>query len=247
MAFLRTAEVARIVGVHPNTVRLYEELGLIPKPQRQPNGYRVFTERHIAQIRLVRCGLQIEVLQNGLRKKVIEVIKTAASGNFDEAMLQTREYQKQVARERANAEEAVRLAAQTLTGEQDPGSRTYRRREAAEYLDISVDTLRNWEMNGLLAVKRKENGYRVYREKDIRRLKIIRALRCANYSLEAILHMLGQLSQNPDLDLKKALDSPKEDADVIAVCDKLITSLNAAESNALCMLTMLKSMKIRFL
>ena len=39
----KTSEIAAAIGVHPNTVRLYEELGLIPKPQRLSNGYRVFT------------------------------------------------------------------------------------------------------------------------------------------------------------------------------------------------------------
>lgn len=37
----RTSEIAALIGVHPNTVRLYEELELIPKPERLPNGYRV--------------------------------------------------------------------------------------------------------------------------------------------------------------------------------------------------------------
>ena len=41
----RTSEIAALIGVHPNTVRLYEELELIPKPERLPNGYRVFTDR----------------------------------------------------------------------------------------------------------------------------------------------------------------------------------------------------------
>lgn len=110
-----------------------------------------------------------------------------------------------------------------------------------------MDTLRNWEMNGLLRVKRRQNGYRVYTDKDINRLKIIRSLRCANYSLEAILHMLEQLSENPDIDIKKALDTPKEEADIIAVCDKLITSLSAAEENANQIICMLQGMKKQFL
>ena len=56
-----------------------------------------------------------------------------------------------------------------------------KRKEVSELLDISMDTLRNWEMNGLLTVRRKDNGYRIYTDKDIQRLKIIRTLRCANY------------------------------------------------------------------
>ena len=66
-----TSEVAKIIGIHPNTVRLYEEWGLIPKAERKANGYRVFTDFHIEQFRLARTAFQIEVLQNGLRKKTL--------------------------------------------------------------------------------------------------------------------------------------------------------------------------------
>lgn len=95
-----------------------------------------------------------------------------------------------------------------------------------------MDTLRNWEMNGLLTVKRKENGYRVYTDDDIRRLKVTRALRCANYSLESILRLLQQLSENPDADNRAALNMPNQSEDIISVCDRLIVSLNEAEENA---------------
>ena len=101
-------------------------------------------------------------------------------------------------------------------------------------------------MNGLVTVKRKQNGYRVYSEQDIKRLKIIRSLRCANYSLEAILRMLRQLSQNPNTDIKLALNTPQRDEDIISVCDKLIVSLSSAEKNALKMLDMLHEMKEKF-
>ena len=47
----RTTEVATAIGIHPNTVRLYEELGLIPTPERESNGYRIFTEFHIQLMR----------------------------------------------------------------------------------------------------------------------------------------------------------------------------------------------------
>lgn len=125
----KTAEIAKIIGIHPNTVRLYEELRLIPKPERRPNGYRVFTEFHIAQFRL---AFQVEVLQNGLRKKMIRIVKRSAAGDFNTALSLTQEY----------------------------------------------ITQQNWEMNGLLSVRRKQNRYRVYSVQELRRLKIIRALRC---------------------------------------------------------------------
>ena len=120
------------------------------------------------------------------------------------------------------------------------------RKEASEALGISMDALRNWERNGLLTVKRKNNGYRVYTDEDIRRLKIIRSLRCANYSLEAILRLLRQLSQNPDTDVRATLNTPKQSADIISVCDRLIISLSEAWKNACKVLDMLQDMKIRF-
>lgn len=110
-----------------------------------------------------------------------------------------------------------------------------------------MDALRNWEMNGLLTVKRRQNGYRVYTDKDIQRLKIIRCLRCANYSLESILHMLQELSRDPNIDIKEALNTPKSDSDIITVCDKLIISLTDAENNAKKMIDQLYMMKKHFL
>lgn len=41
MKTYKTTEVATMIGIHPNTVRLYEKLELIPKPERLPNGYRL--------------------------------------------------------------------------------------------------------------------------------------------------------------------------------------------------------------
>lgn len=243
----KTAEIAALIGIHPNTVRLYEELKLIPKPQRRPNGYRVFTDLHVEQFRLARLAFQIEVLQNGLRKKIVQMVKTAAAGDFDTALALTQDYLVQVKQERINAEEAIIIAKQALSGGGRENTRLLKRKEVSEYLNISMDTLRNWEMNGLLSVKRKQNGYRVYCDKDIKRLKIIRSLRCANYSLEAILRMLRQLSENPNADIRVALDTPEEDTDIIAVCDRLITSLSAAESNAEQMVCILHKMKAQFL
>ena len=246
MATYKTAEIAAIIGVHPNTVRLYEEWGLIPAAKRQENGYRVFTAFHIQQFWLARTAFEIEVLQGGLRKKIVEVVKLSAQGNFEGAILLTQEYVADLGKERDNAEEAIHIVLHILAGDSPDTPVFLKRKEVSDFLDISMDTLRNWEMNGLLTIKRKQNGYRVYSEQDIKRLKIIRSLRCANYSLEAILRMLQQLSQNPNADIKLALNTPRRDEDIISVCDKLIVSLSSAEKNALKMLDMLREMKEKF-
>lgn len=242
----KTSELAALIGIHPNTVRLYEKLELIPEAERLANGYRVFTDFHLAQLRLARTAFQVEVLQNGLRKKIVHMVKTSAAGDFDGALKLAEEYLKQLRRERLQAEAAINITERILSGEPSEQARFMRRKEVSVLLGISMDTLRNWEMNGLLTVKRRENGYRVYTDEDLQRLKIIRSLRCANYSLESILRMLSQLSRNPQADIRELLNTPDEDADIITACDKLITSLKAAVKNAQIMIEMLKEMKEKF-
>ena len=227
-----TSDVAKIIGIHPNTVRMYEEWGLIPLAERKANGYRVFTDYHIEQLRLARIAFQIEVLQNGLRKKVIEIVKFSAKGDFDKALMFAEEYLSQIQREQRNAEESIGIAKQILSGKSLEHDFFLKRKEGLDYLDISMDTLRNWERNGLLQIKRKQNGYRIYTGDDMERLKMIRTLRLANYSLEAILRMLNALEHNPQVNLKQVLNTPQADADIVSVCDRLLVSLNDAEENA---------------
>lgn len=243
----RTSEVAKMMGIHPNTVRFYEKWGLITKPVREENGYRVFNDLHLYQIQVVRLGFEIEILQNGLRKKIVDMIKTCARCDFDGAIRQTEEYLVQLQKERAGAEEAVKIVREMLHGEIHENQHCMKRKEVSAFLDISVDALRNWEMNGLMTIKRKQNGYRIYTDADIRQLKIIRVLRCANYSLAAIRRMLQQLWVNPKTDIREILDTPEQNDDIISACDRLLLSLSKAEINAGKIMTMLKEMKELFL
>lgn len=244
-----TSQVAKRIGIHPNTVRMYEAGELIPKARRKANGYRVFTDFHIEQLQLARAALRVEVLQNGLRRKAVTIIKTSAAGDFNGAILLTEDYLRQVGRERKNAEEAIAAAKEILNRNAlaDAHDKLFLlQKECAGYLGITVDTLRNWEQNGLLHVKRRSNGYRVYSDADIRRLILIRSLRCANYSLSAILRMLTALSGDPGVDPAEALNNPREDEDVISACDRLLSSLSEAEQNARFVLYRLREFKERF-
>lgn len=99
MNIYKTSEIAAIIGVHPNTVRLYEKLELIPIAKRLSNGYRIFTDFHLEQFKLARLALQIEILQNGLRKKIIQMIKASAKGDFNTALSLTKEYLIQIKQE----------------------------------------------------------------------------------------------------------------------------------------------------
>ena len=95
-------------------------------------------------------------------------------------------------------------------GAPEDGGTMMTRKEAAACLQVTADTLRNWELNGLLTVKRRQNGYRVYSAGGYPAAQNHRALRCANYSLAAILRMLSALTWDPAADIRQVLDTPGE-------------------------------------
>lgn len=243
-----TSQIATIVGVHPNTVRMYEEWGLLQKPKRKQNGYRIFTDVHIDQFQLAKIGLKSVVLQGGLRNKMIETIKLSADWKFEEAIHCIQEYLAITDKESANAREAVAIVNALIADNEDQIKKvSLRRSEAAKELGITIDAIRNWEMNGLIKVKRKENGYRVYDSDTMKKLKIIRSLRCANYSLQAILRMMNAFEENHSVDTIRVLNTPKEDEDIISACDKLIDSLEEAKNNATKVLGLLIDMNRKYM
>ena len=58
---MRIAELARRVGIAPSAVRWYEQVGVLPSPERHENGYRDYADIDVARLRLVvslrRLGL----------------------------------------------------------------------------------------------------------------------------------------------------------------------------------------------
>ncbi|MFE7276739.1 MerR family transcriptional regulator [Streptomyces sp. NPDC057623] len=79
---MRIGELAAAVGVTTRTVRHYHHQGLLPEPERRPNGYRDYTLRHavvLARIRrLTELGLGLaevrDVLAEDAGKDLVEVL-----------------------------------------------------------------------------------------------------------------------------------------------------------------------------
>lgn len=222
-----------MLGIHPNTVRFYEEMKYLPPVNRKSNGYREFTDEHLDQMRLIKIAFRSEILQSNLRRKAIEIIKLCAKHHFDEALNKSEIYRSILINEKRKGEEAAQIVQDILSNQEVTfNSLNLKRAEAAKYIDVSIDVLRNWELNGLIEVPRKINGYRMYTEQEIRKLKIICVLRHANYSLVAILRMLTQLREGSSIDLKALLNTPSPNEDIVYVTDKLITSLSEAINDA---------------
>lgn len=243
MTTYRTSEIAKQAGLHPNTVRLYEEIGFLTKPVRLPNGYRVYTQLHLEQVRFIRLALRAEVQQNGLRERAIGIIRLCAAGRWSKATKETKQYLLQIDQEIAYAYGAIR-SVETMLSSASPDNCTFQKRsEAAQSLGVTVDTLRNWERNGLVTSTRMQNGFRMYSSSDMERLIIIRTLRSANYSLSAILRLTQRLSCSRDVPVGEALNTPNENEEIVSVCDHLLTALLSAREDAQQMLVLIKRMR----
>jgi DNA-binding transcriptional MerR regulator len=240
--YLYTSDVARAIGVHPNTIRLYEEWGFLPPIPRTPSGYRKFTQVHLEQARLTHLALKAPY--PGGKAPALEVVKRAAAGDLGGALEQAYAYLAQVRAEQAHAEAAVELLQRWAQGTAaDATAKPLQIGQAAQLLGLTPDSLRNWERDGLIKVPRNpRNGYRLYSAAEIGRLRVIRMLRRAGYSTLAILRMLLHLDQGRGGDLRQVLDTPHPDQDVYSAADYWLTTLAAQEKRALDVIAQLETM-----
>ena len=56
---MRIGELARAMGVSPDTIRHYERCGLFPRAPRSSSGYRQFGEDALRRVRIARAALSI--------------------------------------------------------------------------------------------------------------------------------------------------------------------------------------------
>ncbi len=232
--YLRTSELAKAAKVHPNTVRLYEQWGLLQPVERAPNGYRRFTENHLEQILLIRQALRFNWLSGTIRTTAYEIINLGAQDNLGGALELAYRLLSQVQAEHAQADAAARYLERWAEGNlPELATRPLQIGEVARLLDVTLDQLRNWERNGLLQIPRHPaNGYRLYGPVEIGRLRVIRMLIRSRYSMMAILRMLTKLDVGESGELRQMLDTPEPGEDVLFVTDHWLTTLTELEKTA---------------
>jgi DNA-binding transcriptional MerR regulator len=229
---LRTSQIARELGVHVNTIRLYEADNLLPEIPRGRNGYRQYSTMHLEQARLVHLALRWPYL--GDKARLVDLVKSAARGDLGMAMELAYQYLAHVRVERTFAESAIEFLERWAAGHLiDAPRQRVHISQAAQHLNVTADMLRNWERNGLIAVPRDPvNQYRLYGTAEFGRLRVIRALVQSGYSLMAILRMLLQFDAGKTDDLRTALDRPREDEEIKTVADRWLSTLLELEQRA---------------
>lgn len=244
-AFLSTSDLARAVGIHPNTVRMYVDWGLIPPVERSANGYRRFTRRHLDCLRLARLIYSAPYPGRGFRALGNEIIQCAVADDWPGALEKAHQHLAAVNSELDQANRAADVLehwAQKMSA--DPaGEPSLSIGEVSKLLGVSLDVIRNAERNGLLTVPRNSyNNYRLFGQREIERLRIIRMLSKAGYSHMAILRMFMELDSGNTRNLRKILDTPRADEDIFSAADRWLTTLREQKKMAEQLLQMLQEL-----
>jgi DNA-binding transcriptional MerR regulator len=209
---MRASDLGRSVELSAQQIRNYEASGLLPVAERAPNGYRVYTDRHVAALKAVRAMLAANYGQ----ERATEVMQAIHQGETARALSVIDSQHARLDRQRRQVERAME-AFRTISTELRPVAELRRPRalrigEAARAVGVQPSAVRFWEAEGLLQPSRdRESGYRQYDRQQLRRLEMIVLLRGANYRFEAIRSVLDELAAGrPEASLR-ALEQRREE------------------------------------
>jgi DNA-binding transcriptional MerR regulator len=190
---LRTKDLARAVQISVQQVRNYEAGGFIPVAERSPSGYRRYTRQHLLALKTAR---QLIGGYGGQRAQ--QIMQAIHGGKLADALALINERHAELDRTRLQLEQTLAalsvLAAQSPAATQPRSSQRLHVGAAARLVGVRVSALRFWEGQGLLQPSREDGSrYRLYDERQLRRLRIVALLRQANHDFAAIRTTLDEL------------------------------------------------------
>ncbi|SDW19178.1 MerR family DNA-binding transcriptional regulator [Paenibacillus sp. CF384] len=188
-------EIARALNLSTSALRHYESWGVVPAPERGANGYRLYTDIHLAYFRCLRtmfAGFGVAV--------TCDVLRHIQAGQMNAAFWLVNKEQALLQQDKSAADQTLELLHQLAlpdfvdTRRKNPMSIG----EAAALAGVTTSALRHWEKEELLTPLRdSDNGYRLYNALHIRQILIIRTLRSTVYllrNLKDIVHAVEHQS-----------------------------------------------------
>ena len=84
---LSIGRLAEMTGVPSKTIRYYEEVGVVPPPERTESRYRLYSEVALARLGLVRRARALNMNLSEVRE-LVERASTGTCGDFQDRFLQ---------------------------------------------------------------------------------------------------------------------------------------------------------------
>lgn len=189
-----TAQLARSVGYSTQQVRDLERLGVLPRADRGPNGYRHYLAHHAVALRAYRSMAAAigPVPARALMPELVGATVEAAAECIDEL-------HGALARERMQVKGALR-GLEVAVGEStdlfaEDDAMTIA--ELAHALGVRASALRHWEREGLLhPVRASPSAARSFGARAVTEARIVVALRSGGYGIPSIARVLEQVREH---------------------------------------------------
>ncbi|HEY0754293.1 MAG TPA: MerR family transcriptional regulator [Ktedonobacteraceae bacterium] len=191
---LRTSDLAQAGHMSVQQVRNYEASGLIPQAQRSSNGYRLYTQQHLAALKTVKSMVH----GYGWQRTAV-IMHALHRGDLSAALAAIDERHAELASKRCQIEQTLAalrtLAAGSASQSRSSRPQRFRVGEAAREVGVRVSALHFWEQQSLLQPVREQGSrYRLYDEQQMRRLRVVVLLRGAGYTFKVIVSVLDELA-----------------------------------------------------
>lgn len=237
------SELSELTGVKAGTIRFYEKCGFLETVERLPNRYRIYNEHHAYQIRVCRLVFG-GFVNRRLRRASLKIIEAAR--NWEPAAYEAavQDYLREIQKESGETQSVIRFALAYAKGKEEPElpDVLYTKKQAADLLGVTEESIRNWERNGLLSAGAPYQKRR-YPQAAVNRMYLIRLLLDTGYSIMTIFRFLQNMDSGEYANAEKLLIKPEEGEDLQSRADYYLQALAELRQKAETLYGMLAEMK----
>jgi DNA-binding transcriptional MerR regulator len=184
---MRPVDLAREHGLSTQSVRNYEDAGILPAAERTVHGYRTYTPLHAQALRAF-----LALVSGHGHQTATAIMRAVNQGAAEDALRLIDESHGQLLDDRRTLQ-AVDAALRDLAPIPQERGDTFIG-PLARRLDLRPATLRKWENAGLVRPRRDpQTGYRIYSVADVRDIRLAHQLRRGGYLLEQISPLIAQV------------------------------------------------------
>ena len=177
----RPIDIARKLNISTSTLRIYEDMGIIPPVKRSDSGYRMFEQIHLDYFICIR-----KMIKGYSLSFTGELLKEHMKVNSNKALWMITKSQTDLYNEKMRLERVALHLIDNLSDRSDNIEKHTNKlmtiNEISKITDVNTTTIRYWGNIGLISSVRGEgNNYRLFDENQIKKILIIHALK---YSLK---------------------------------------------------------------
>ncbi len=190
---MRPIDIARKLKISTTLLRHYEEFGIIPPVMRSPNGYRIYTDEHMAYFICIR-----EMIHGFTLSEIAKMLKLVMENKHDEALWIANKAQAVLQNDKFVCKQ---IKLRFLQKKKDAVTKEFTIDMVSKITGIIPSTLRYWDKIGLISASRcADNNYRTFTQTQIDEILMIQALKLAmrargeKYAVEQIRSEMCGLS-----------------------------------------------------